>query len=299
MASIADALLGASVAALGARRVLGKRPGQHARGGRCWLRVSNSKAMQQLLGDNLDPEVILKQDMEEIKAREKRELADLEEELDDRGPTDEDFKVADLEVKQERIRLLMERRRRKKHNGRSAVQSCSVVAPHHSVDGNRPPVPPEPWRLILQTSSGRWYYYNSATGFTSWDPPSTMAERPAEPPRPWQLVLHKPTGKWYYHNMESGKTSWQPPVIAAAPPVRSLADANGMDRLLTHSRHHQLVRSLSPTTWTRSKLRLLRKFELMEMCKEYGLNDVDGRLKADLVEQLLALGEVEQNAMLA
>lgn len=43
----------------------------------------------------------------------------------------------------------------------------------------RPPQPPEPWKLVLHPSSHEWCYRNEETGETLWEPPPRQSFRPA------------------------------------------------------------------------------------------------------------------------
>ncbi|CAK0843521.1 unnamed protein product, partial [Prorocentrum cordatum] len=83
----------------------------------------------------------------------------------------------------------------------------------------RPADPEPPWYLAEHAESpGTWYYYNSQTGETSWEPPAAApavaAAPPAEPPWPWVLEEHpEQPGTYFYRNGETGEASWELPEV--------------------------------------------------------------------------------------
>ncbi|KAI1884140.1 hypothetical protein AGOR_G00223380 [Albula goreensis] len=102
----------------------------------------------------------------------------------------------------------------------------------------------EGWEVHTDRETGQEYYYNPATGQSTWDnplSPPTEAESPMEavpspspspsPPLPaaggsdWEKLLDEASGRHYFYNHVSGKTSWGNPQLesptsgATEPPV--------------------------------------------------------------------------------
>lgn len=91
------------------------------------------------------------------------------------------------------------------------------------------PAPPPPWKLEEHPDApGEFYYLNTETGETTWDPPEDPhlreeagsedgrgadgAEAGPAPPAPWITLEHpEAPGEWYFLNEETGETSWEPP----------------------------------------------------------------------------------------
>jgi len=89
------------------------------------------------------------------------------------------------------------------------------------------PALPPGWESAPDPASGKPYYFNRATGETSWTPPAAapaaapapapvapVAAAPALPPG-WEAAPDPATGKQYYFNRATGETSWTPPAAAA------------------------------------------------------------------------------------
>lgn len=220
------------------------------------------------------------QELEEIRHR---GLKEWQQELEARPPSCEDLRLEEHRRQQEMIRRLVERRREKKQAGRSGLITITPVAEQGEekleTQSNLPPEPPKPWTLVLQTSSGLWYYYNPETGITSWDPPLYMAERPTEPHHPWELVLHSESGIWYYHQTETGETSWTAPSTELATQVLEHG---------TPPSDAPEVRPSAAPLWTRGALRRMSKRELLELCVQEGL-EVGTCKKVQIAERLLEL----------
>jgi hypothetical protein len=68
------------------------------------------------------------------------------------------------------------------------------------------------WEAVKDESSGRTYYFNSATNETSWEVPPGFFS-PGEGPLPanWSGVVDEATGSLYYFNSASNETSWTRP----------------------------------------------------------------------------------------
>lgn len=95
------------------------------------------------------------------------------------------------------------------------------------------------WQLVEDPNSGHNYYWNEATGESSWEEPEVLrAEREAPPAvtqappapsavqeSPWQEATDPGSGAKYWYNSVTGESSWEPPpelaggAPAAAPPV--------------------------------------------------------------------------------
>lgn len=113
------------------------------------------------------------------------------------------------------------------------------------------PAPPPPWKLEEHPDApGEFYYLNTETGETTWDPPEDPNEarsedgregdgaedreepevaKPPTPPAPWIALEHpEAPGEWYFLNEETGETSWETP---GAP-----ADEAGADERPAHRR---------------------------------------------------------------
>ena len=76
----------------------------------------------------------------------------------------------------------------------------------------RPP-PPAGWQLV-QDQNGEVYYYNAATGATSWDVPATDRLPPG-----WRAV--DADGAAYYFNTVTGVTQWEVPTTSARGAARA------------------------------------------------------------------------------
>lgn len=233
----------ASTGILGATRLvnLRTRAGRHSR--RRWqgpsscLRASSNAVVRNLLGEKPDePEV--DEDWVEYKKRreqQERELKELEEELNSkRKETEEEYRFQGLEARQNQLREVVKLRRIKKKvlkGGRhpnlnldlaSHQPATGTADASAAVEAGKPRDPPSPWRLVCHTS-GRWYYWDTQSGLTSWEPPVSPEPRPEDPPEPWESVLDTESGRWYYHNTESGVTSWEVPApVVPDPPTPDL-----------------------------------------------------------------------------
>jgi hypothetical protein len=80
------------------------------------------------------------------------------------------------------------------------------------------------WKAILDPVSQTFYYYNSKTGITQWQPPfadvsekevvhtsdglkkNTLLSQPA-----WYKYMDSSSGKHYYHNPSTNVQQWNPP----------------------------------------------------------------------------------------
>ena len=90
----------------------------------------------------------------------------------------------------------------------------------------------EPWTLMLDEASGRYYYYNTQTWEVSWDPPQAIyseeavnaemqkyyenvdqeeAEQGEDEVADWVEAYDETTGAVYYYNNVTGDTSWEYP----------------------------------------------------------------------------------------
>ncbi|XP_033913618.1 rho GTPase-activating protein 12-like isoform X3 [Acipenser ruthenus] len=81
------------------------------------------------------------------------------------------------------------------------------------------------WEVHTDQGSGQEFYYNPATGETTWDSPFSDQEEATEdqdqpPPSPtvsphcsteWEQHLDETSGQYYFYNPQSGETSWEPP----------------------------------------------------------------------------------------
>ncbi|XP_041121565.1 rho GTPase-activating protein 12-like isoform X4 [Polyodon spathula] len=85
------------------------------------------------------------------------------------------------------------------------------------------------WEVHTDEGSGQEFYYNPATGETTWDSPFSDQEEATEdqdqdqpPPTPsptasprgsteWEQHLDETSGQYYFYNPLSGETSWEPP----------------------------------------------------------------------------------------
>ena len=74
-----------------------------------------------------------------------------------------------------------------------------------------PPVPPPGWERLLDEASGQPYYWNSATGESSWDLPSAVAAPPEAAPPVWKRLVDEASGDSYYWNSVTGESSWDAP----------------------------------------------------------------------------------------
>jgi outer membrane protein assembly factor BamB len=102
---------------------------------------------------------------------------------------------------------------------------------------------PDGWVMVEDPQSGEMYYFNDATGETSWElPTEAQSEEPneaeyekqtalldetkhettcaadhneplSELPSGWEAVVDATSGETYYFNEETGETAWDPPTI--------------------------------------------------------------------------------------
>lgn len=164
---------------------------------------ASSQVIKKLLSEKPEKET-LEEVLAALHQQEKEDMAQLDVELANRAPSEQDQKLQALKNQQAQLRAAMQKKRQKRK------QETNIQLNYAS---RRPLEPPQPWQLVLHSDSGRWYYYNQATGITTWDPPSE--QRPPEPPSPWQLVLDMSSGRWYYHNLDTNATAWQlPPAVS-------------------------------------------------------------------------------------
>ncbi|XP_068118082.1 rho GTPase-activating protein 27 isoform X2 [Hyperolius riggenbachi] len=76
------------------------------------------------------------------------------------------------------------------------------------------------WETHTDQGSGQLFYYNSATGETTWDCPFDEAEEPPITPASlsptlgdadWEKLFDDSSGQYYFYNLVTGETSWDPP----------------------------------------------------------------------------------------
>uniref|UniRef100_A0A670JDD4 Rho GTPase activating protein 27 n=1 Tax=Podarcis muralis TaxID=64176 RepID=A0A670JDD4_PODMU len=85
--------------------------------------------------------------------------------------------------------------------------------------------PPASWETHTDAESGRLFYYNSATGQTTWEPPfdspagggspppscsPLLAHSPATPAE-WDQYVDEASGQVFFYNTSTGETSWDAP----------------------------------------------------------------------------------------
>ncbi|XP_034990887.2 rho GTPase-activating protein 27 isoform X3 [Zootoca vivipara] len=100
----------------------------------------------------------------------------------------------------------------------TASKTESIPQPHLSS-------PPASWETHTDAESGRLFYYNSATGQTTWElpidgpacggspPPSCsplLALSPATPAE-WDQYVDEASGQVFFYNTSTGETSWDAP----------------------------------------------------------------------------------------
>ena len=82
------------------------------------------------------------------------------------------------------------------------------------------------WEPQYDEETGDYFYVNSATGETSWEPPAAAGaprdQYASSAPAPiggpdglWEPQYDDETGDYFYVNSVSGETSWEPPATAA------------------------------------------------------------------------------------
>ena len=82
------------------------------------------------------------------------------------------------------------------------------------------------WEPQYDDETGDYFYVNSATGETSWEPPAAAGaprdQYASSAPAPiggpdglWEPQYDDETGDYFYVNSVSGETSWEPPATAA------------------------------------------------------------------------------------
>lgn len=187
-----------------------------------------SSAWGRLLGDpHARAALDLEEELAEVRRQGQLEIEALVEELEARGPTDEDQRVELLRKQQAETRLRMEVRRTRRKASRPVSNHGSTRAASPRVSpspSQKPSKPPAPWLLVEHKATGRWYYFNEQTRVTSWELPrgavaaaasakKAAVGRPPEPAAPWQLVLHTTTSSWYYHDTSTGITAWSLPGV--------------------------------------------------------------------------------------
>ncbi|OEU13171.1 hypothetical protein FRACYDRAFT_155497, partial [Fragilariopsis cylindrus CCMP1102] len=73
------------------------------------------------------------------------------------------------------------------------------------------------WEEVEDPSSGTVYYYNSETGESSWDRPTSAVDDNQDIPDPlpecWVETEDESSGKMYYFNSLTGETSWDRPKV--------------------------------------------------------------------------------------
>ena len=87
---------------------------------------------------------------------------------------------------------------------------------------------PQGWEKLIDPDSGEAFYFNEATGETSWESPATATtdqdQSKSQPvqqldrtqlPPDWTMVTDPASGDKYYYNEETGETSWEAPVLPA------------------------------------------------------------------------------------
>lgn len=151
----------------------------------------------------------LDEDLAEIRRQGQEDLAALQIELDQRGPSEEEIRLQGLREKQKQLAIVRLRRRRRQKRARLMADPYAAAAAA-SATGEQPP---EPWQALFDPHSRSVYFYNPETQVTTWDLP-TMLNRPPDPEAPWRLVPHYSSSSWYYYNSSTGETSWDAPAEA-------------------------------------------------------------------------------------
>ncbi|XP_069041888.1 rho GTPase-activating protein 27 isoform X2 [Lepisosteus oculatus] len=122
-------------------------------------------------------------------------------------------------------------------------KSASLSSPTDPTPGRHLSSESPEWEVHTDAESGQEFYYNPATGQTTWDSPFLDREAPPEeqpspslspsaspsptPPASggqgseWQKLLDDDSGRYYFYNPVSGETSWEPPEDIC-PPVHDM-----------------------------------------------------------------------------
>lgn len=91
-----------------------------------------------------------------------------------------------------------------------------LPAPAFAFPAHYAPLPAS-WEQVTDPASGKAYYWNRATGETSWTPPAAPPlPAPVVAPRlpdGWEQAVDPATGKPYFFNRSTGETRWDPPVV--------------------------------------------------------------------------------------
>ncbi|XP_077595792.1 rho GTPase-activating protein 15 [Stigmatopora nigra] len=97
-----------------------------------------------------------------------------------------------------------------------------------SVESNPPPDADDQWEVHVDPESGQNYYYQPATGRSTWEnpvaqlPPDPEPRTPSPPGSPahrlsqtsdWLELVDDRSGCPYFYNTMSGETSWEPPEL--------------------------------------------------------------------------------------
>lgn len=78
------------------------------------------------------------------------------------------------------------------------------------------------WTAHKHPENGAIYYYNAASGQTSWTKPEKpQAAAPAALPAGWTEHLDAGSGKTFYYSASTGQTTWERPQAASAAPAAS------------------------------------------------------------------------------
>ncbi|XP_044152712.1 rho GTPase-activating protein 27 isoform X1 [Bufo gargarizans] len=89
----------------------------------------------------------------------------------------------------------------------------------------------EDWETHTDKGSGQAFYYNCATGETTWDCPFDQAEEALQSPisptslsplpgeAEWEKHFDESSGEFYFYNSVTGETSWEPPESELHLPV--------------------------------------------------------------------------------
>jgi hypothetical protein len=111
---------------------------------------------------------------------------------------------------------------------RSCREAVPASSPAPAPAPSSAPTSASKWTAVKDPDSGDTYYYNTATGETTWDKPEGVdagvpspaaAQTPAAPQSPqkpvvasgWKAVFDAESNSYYYHNAATGETTWDKP----------------------------------------------------------------------------------------